>query len=84
MVSQKIESVQFYPAPNQSFPPGFCFYPPGRRELPVPPEQHFLKILPFFFAFFHTAFFPKQKEGGEDYIVEKITKISKGIGHRFW
>ena len=35
-------------------------------------------------AFFHTAFFPQQKEGGDDYVVEKITKINKGIGHKFW
>ena len=24
-----------------------------------------------------------QAEGGEDYVVEKITKINKGIGHKF-
>ena len=29
-------------------------------------------------------FFPEQKEGGEDYVVEKIAKINKGIGHKFW
>ena len=23
-------------------------------------------------------------EGGEDDVVEKITKINKGIGHKFW
>ena len=40
---------------------------------PIPPEQHFLKI-----------FFPEQKDGEEDYLVEKITKINKGIGHKFW
>ena len=37
------------------------------------PEQHFLKI-----------FFPEQKEGAEDYVAEKIIKINKGIGHKFW
>ena len=67
-VSQKIESVQFYSCPKQNSPPGFYQYPPGRRELPIPPEQHFLKI-----------FFPEQK----DYVVEKITKINNGIGHKF-
>ena len=46
--------------------------PPGRRELIIPPEQHFVK-----------NFFPEQKEGGEDYVVEKNTKINKGIGHKF-
>ena len=51
-VSQKIESAQFYSCPKQNSPPGFYHYPPGRRELPIPPEQHFLKI-----------FFPEKKEG---------------------
>ena len=37
------------------------------------PEQHFLKI-----------FFPEQKEGAEDYVADKIIKINKGIGHKFW
>ena len=61
----------FTHAPKQNSP-GFYHYPPDRRELPIPPEQHFLKI-----------FFAKQKEVGEDYLVEKITKINKGIGHKF-
>ena len=29
-------------------------------------------------------YFFLSKEGGEDYVVEKITKINKGIGHKFW
>ena len=68
-------------SPKQSSPPGFYHYPPGRRELPIPPEQHFLKI-----------FVPEEKGwgkrggrggGGEDYEVERITKINKAIGHKF-
>ena len=59
--------------PTQNSPPGFYHYPRGRRELPIRPEQHFKKI-----------FFPEQKEGGEDYVVEKITKINKCIVHKFW
>ena len=43
-VSQKIESVHFYSCPQAKLSPGFYHYPPGRRELPSPPEQHFLKI----------------------------------------
>ena len=45
----------FYPthAPKQNSPSDFYHYPPGRRELPIPLEQHFLKIL-----------FPEQKEEG--------------------
>ena len=64
-------------SPKQISPPGFYHYPPGRRELPIPPEQHFLKI-----------FVPEEKGGGggggEDYGVERITKINKAIGHKFW
>ena len=62
----------FNHAPKQNSPPGFYSYPPGRQELRITPEQHFLKI-----------FFPEQKEGGEDDVVEKITKTNKGIGHKF-
>ena len=62
----------FAHALKQNSPPGFYHYAPGRRELHIPPEQCFLKI-----------FFPEQKKGGEDYGVEKITKINKVIGHKF-
>ena len=72
-VSQKLNLFNFTHAPKQNSPPGFYHYPPGWRKLPIPPEQHFLKI-----------FFPEQKVGAEDYVLEKITKINKGIGHKFW
>ena len=62
----------FIHAPKQNSPQGSYHYPPDRRELLIPPEQHFLKI-----------FFPEQKEGREDYVVEIIAKINKGIGHKF-
>ena len=61
--SQNIQSVQFYSCPQAKSPLGFYHYPPSRRELPIPPEQHFLKL-----------FFPEEKEGGEDCVVEKINK----------
>ena len=64
---KKLNLFIFNHAPKQNSLPGF-YYPPGRRELPIPPEQRFLKI-----------FFPEEK-GGEDYGVEIITKINKGIG----
>ena len=70
---KKLNLLNFTHAPKQNSPPGFYLYPPGRPELPLPPEQHFLKI-----------FFPEQKEGGEDYVVEKITKVNKDTGHEFW
>ena len=62
-VSQKIESVYFYACPQAKLPPP----PPGRRELPILPEQHFLKI-----------FFPEEKGGGGERIMElkKLTKVS--------
>ena len=47
-------------------PPGFYNCPPGRRELPIPPEQHFLK-----------KFFPEQKAVGEDYVVKKLPKLTR-------
>ena len=75
---KKLNLLIFTHSPKQNSPPGFCPYPPGRRELPIPPKQPFLKI-----------FFPEQKEGTEDYEVETMTKINKGIGHKgighkFW
>ena len=64
----------FTHAPKQNSAPGFYHYSSSRREFHIPPEQRFLKI-----------FFPEQKEGAaEDYGVQKITKINKGIGHKFW
>ena len=45
---------------------GFYQYSPGRRKLPIPTEQCFLKIY----------FFPSRK-GGEDYGVNKITKLKR-------
>ena len=73
-VSQKIESVHFYSCSQAKLCPRFLSSTPGRRKLPIPPEQRFLQI----------SFFPQQKGvgwaggriwGGEDYGVEKITKI---------
>ena len=74
-LSQKLNLFNFTHAPKQNPTPGFYHYPPGRRELRIPLELHFLKI-----------FFPEQNEGGGggDYAVEKIAKINKGIGHKFW
>ena len=67
---KKLNLFNFTHAPKQNSPPGFYHYPPGRRKLRITPEQHFLMI-----------FFPEQKEG---YVVEKIAKINKGIGRKFW
>ena len=74
-MSQKIESVHFYS------------YPQAKLSLPPPPPspQVFVIILqsdgncPF--LRFLKIFFSEEK-GGEDYGVEKITKINKDIGQK--
>ena len=43
-VRQKIESVHFYSCPQTKLLPRFLSSPPGRRKLPISPEQHFLKV----------------------------------------
>ena len=58
---------------GKTLPQVFIIIPQADGNCPFLLEQHFLKI-----------FFPEQKEGGEDYVVEKIAKINKGIGHKFW
>ena len=50
---------------SKTLPQVFIIIPEGRRELPIPPEQRFLK-----------TFFPEEK-GVEDYGVEKIPKLTK-------
>ena len=62
--SQKIEPVHFRSCSNIKLFPRFLSFPTGRRKLPIPLEQRFLKIY----------FFPSRKVW-EDYGVEKITKI---------
>ena len=50
---------------SKTLPQVFIIIPEGRPELPIPPEQRFLK-----------TFFPEEK-GVEDYGVEKIPKLTK-------
>ena len=40
---EKLDLFIFNHAPKQKSPPGFYHYPPGRRELPIPPEQRFVE-----------------------------------------
>ena len=49
---KKLSLFMFTHAPKQNSTAGFYHYPPGRRDLPIPPEQCFLKI-----------FFPEKKGG---------------------
>ena len=43
-VSQKIDLFNFTHASKKNSLLGFCHYPPGGRELLIPPEHYFLKI----------------------------------------
>ena len=49
---------------KQDSTPSFYHYSPGKRKLPIPPKQHFLKI-----------FFLSRKEGRDEYGAETISKI---------
>ena len=71
LVSQKIESVQFYSCPQAKYSP---------RVLSLSPRQtginHFSRTA------FSKDIIPEQKEGEED-VIEKITKINRGTCHKF-
>ena len=71
-VGQKIESVQFYSCPQAKLSPRFLSLSPRQTGI-----AHYSRTA------FSEDIFPEQKEGGEDYVVEKIAKINKGIGHKF-
>ena len=49
---KKLNLFIFTHASKENSPPNFYHYPPGRQELPIPPEQRCLKI-----------FFPEEKGG---------------------
>ena len=69
-VSQKIESAQFYSCPQTKLSSMFWSISPRQTGI-----AHSTR----------TAFFEDVAEwGGEDYVAEKIIKINKGIGHKFW
>ena len=71
--SQKIESVQFYSClPSKTLPQVFIIIPQADGNCPI------------LLTAFPEYFFSWAERGGEDYVVEKITKINKGIGHKFW
>ena len=73
LMSQKIESVQFYSCPLAKLSPRF---------LSLSPRQ--TRILHSTRTAFCEDIFSWAERGGEDYIAEKITKINKGFGHKFW
>ena len=71
-VCHKIESVQFYSCPQAKLSPRFLSLSPRQTGIAHSSRTAFSEDI-----------FCEQKEGGEDYVVEKITKINKGIGHNF-
>ena len=73
-VSQKIESVQFYSCPQAKLSPRFLSLSPRQTGI-----VHSSRT-----AFSEDIFSWAERGGGEDYVVEKIAKINKGIGHKFW
>ena len=63
---KKLSLFNFTHAPKQNSLPGFYHYSPGRRELPIPPEQHFLKM-----------YFPEQKEGDRIMYLKKLPILTR-------
>ena len=73
-VSQKkLNMFNFTHAPKQNSPPVFWSLSP--RQMGI---AHSTRTA------FSEDTFSWAERGGEDYVVEKITKINKGIGHKFW
>ena len=72
-LSQKIKSVQFYSCPQAKLSPRFLSLSPRQTGIAHSSRTAFSEDI-----------FSWAERGGEDYVVEKITKINKGIGHKFW
>ena len=62
--------------PSKTLPQVFIIILQADGNCPFLPNSVFPEIfLRYFFL---------RRKGGEDYGVERITKINKGIGHKFW
>ena len=72
-VNQKIESAQFYWCPGAKLYPRFLSLSPRQTGIAHSTRTTFSEDI-----------FSWTKRGREDYVVEKTTKINKGIGHMFW
>ena len=72
-VSQKVESVQFYSCPQAKLSPRFWSLSPRQTGI-----SHSTRTA------FSEDIFSWAERGGEDYVVKKITKINKCVGHKFW
>ena len=74
-VSQKIESFHFYSCPQAKLSPRFLSL--SSRQTGIAYSSRIL--------FFEDIFsWGERGGGGEDYGVEKNTKVNKGISHKFW
>ena len=82
-VGQKIESVQFYSCPQAKFGPRFLSLSPRQTVTANSSRTTFSEDTAFFLCLFSYSIFSWAERGGDD-VVEKITKINKGIGHKFW
>ena len=72
-MNQKIESVHFYSCPQAKISPRFLSL--STRQTGMAHSSRTASS---------EDIFSYAERGGEDYGVEKITKINKGIGHKFW
>ena len=70
---KKLNLFIFTHAPKQNFPQVLIITPQSENNCPSPPNSVFWRY-----------FFLRRKWEGEDYGFEKITKINKGISHKFW
>ena len=62
---KKLNLFIFNHAPKQNSLPGFYHYPPGRWELPIPPEQPFWRY-----------FFLRRKGERNNFDYSKLTQVS--------
>ena len=73
LLFKKLKSVQFYSCPQAKLSPRFLSLSPRQTGIAHSSRTAFSEDI-----------FSWAERGGEDYVVEKITKINKGIGHKFW
>ena len=78
IVSRKIESVQFRSCPQAKLSPRFLSLSPRQAGIAHSSRTAFSEDI------FSWAERWRGEQVGEDYGVEKITKIKKSIGNKFW
>ena len=78
-VSQRIESVQFCLCPQANLSPRLLSLSPRQTDITHSSRTAFSEDIAFFLCFFHTAILSEQKEVGEDYVVEKLPKLTSAL-----